>query len=164
MPELTSLEHLQPCLLDRLTDDVPGSAQESRAQRVVSHQRYRQGVLRDLEWLLNTGAPLPEDGRFKLRDFPEAQKSVLNYGMRHIAGLTAPNMDVLCREMMEVIRVFEPRIDPATLSVAASMERNMIFFEIRGELWARPMPEQLFLKTQMDLEVGLCVIGDRAHG
>ena len=120
MPELTSLEHLQPCLLDRLTDDVPGSAQESRAQRVVSHQRYRQGVLRDLEWLLNTGAPLPEDGRFKLRDFPEAQKSVLNYGMRHIAGLTAPNMDVLCREMMEVIRVFEPRIDPATLSVAGS--------------------------------------------
>jgi len=164
MPELISLEHLQPCLLDRLTDDAPTSTQESRGQRVVSHQRYRQGVLRDLEWLLNTGAPLPEIGGFALRDYPEVQKSVLNYGMRHIVGLMTPNLDVLCREMTELLRVFEPRIDPATLTVTASMERNLIFFEIRGELWARPMPEQLFLKTQMDLEVGLCVIGDRAHG
>jgi len=53
MAELTAIEKLQPCLLDRLTDDEPGKKEESRAQRVVSLQRYRRGVLRDLEWLFN---------------------------------------------------------------------------------------------------------------
>ncbi len=56
MAELTPLEKLQPCLLDRLTDDDPKNGEESRAQRVVSLSRYKRGVLRDLEWLFNTDA------------------------------------------------------------------------------------------------------------
>jgi len=73
MAELTPLEKLQPCLLDRLTDDEPNISEESRNQRVISVQRYRRGVLRDLEWLFNTSAHLDEEGRekFRLSDFPE---------------------------------------------------------------------------------------------
>ena len=48
MAELTPLEKLQPCLLDRLTDDEPQKGEESRMQRVISAQRYRRGVLSDL--------------------------------------------------------------------------------------------------------------------
>ena len=44
----TAIEKLQPCLLDRLTDDEPGKKEESRSQRVISHQKYKRGVLRDL--------------------------------------------------------------------------------------------------------------------
>jgi len=54
MPDVTPLEKLQPCLLDRLTDDEPRKQEESRSQRVISHQKYRRGVLRDLEWLFNS--------------------------------------------------------------------------------------------------------------
>jgi type VI secretion system protein ImpF len=50
---LTPLDRLQPCLLDRLTDDQPEKHEESRTQRIVSLQRYKAGVLRDLEWLFN---------------------------------------------------------------------------------------------------------------
>ena len=63
MPELAVIEKLQPCLLDRLTDDEPQNQQESRTQRVISLQRYRQDVLRDLLWLFNASAHLPEEGR-----------------------------------------------------------------------------------------------------
>ncbi len=160
----TSLEHLQPCLLDRLKDDAPQDREESRAQRVISHQRYRQGVLRDLEWLLNTSAPIARQNGFSLEDYPETRKSVLNYGLRHIIGMTSPDVDEVCRNMMEVIRTFEPRINAATLRIRAERKRNTLIFEIRGELWARPLPEQLFLRTQVDLEIGLCVVGDQAHG
>ena len=71
MPELTAIEKLQPCLLDRLTDDEPERREESRLQRIVSLQKYRRGVLRDLEWLFNTNAYLSLEGleSFQLKDF-----------------------------------------------------------------------------------------------
>ena len=62
MPELIVVEKLQPCLLDRLTDDDPKNSLESRDRRVISLQRYRQGVLRDLQWLFNASAHLRQEG------------------------------------------------------------------------------------------------------
>ncbi len=53
MAELTPQERLQPSLLDRLTDENPQSGVESRDQRMVSWQRLRDAVRRDLAWLLN---------------------------------------------------------------------------------------------------------------
>ena len=54
MAELVAIERLQPCLLDRLTDDQSSVDVESRTQRVVSTARYKEGVLRDLRWIFNT--------------------------------------------------------------------------------------------------------------
>ena len=161
MAELTPFEKLQPCLLDRLTDDEPTNPEESRLQRVISLQRYRRGVLRDMEWLLNASAHLPEEGdHLRLQDFAEASRSVLNYGTRQLCGLLTPNMEALEAELTEAIQYFEPRILRHTLVVRATQERNVIAFEIRGELWAHPIPEQLFIKTKIDLETGHCITGD----
>src|SRR5436190_22682478 len=94
MPELAVVERLQPCLLDRLTDDEPNNAQESRSQRVISLQRYRQGVMRDLQWLFGASAHLPQEGQdtVSLADFPDALKSVIKLGNRHLSGLMSPNV------------------------------------------------------------------------
>jgi len=54
MAELAPRERLQPSLLDRLTDDEPDQEVESRERRVLSVRGLREGVLRDLAWLLNT--------------------------------------------------------------------------------------------------------------
>ena len=62
MAELIPKERLQPALLDRLTDDSPDKQVESRDDRVISLKRLRQSVVRDLEWLFNTGAAFtPEE-------------------------------------------------------------------------------------------------------
>lgn len=166
MAELTPFEKLQPCLLDRLIDDEPDKTEESRNQRVVSLQRYKRGVLRDLEWLFNASAHLPEEGRrqFRLSDYPEAQRSVINFGTRQLCGLIAPNMDELERELAEAIQLFEPRIINHTLTVKATIERNIVSFELFGELWANPIPEKLFIKTNIDLETGQCNLGDAGNG
>ena len=158
MADLLPTERIQPCLLDRLTDESPGQQKEGREQRVVSMRRYREAVLRDIGWLLNTGnlASLEEIGGFK-----EALKSVLNYGMPDLCGLTASGLDPIEVEerLMEAVRNFEPRILPHTLEVRSvpvgeSGETNSISFEIQGQLWARPMHEALVIRTEVDLETG----------
>src|SRR6266487_3871322 len=123
MPELTPFEKLQPCLLDRLTDDDPQNTQEGRSQRVISLSRYKRGVLRDLEWLLNASAHLPGEGggRWRMEDFPEAEGSVINFGTRQLSGLFAPDMHELERHLTEALRLFEPRIISQSVSIRAAM-------------------------------------------
>jgi type VI secretion system protein ImpF len=164
--DLIPLERLQPCLLDRLTDDEPLNPNESRLQRVVSMQRYKRGVLRDLVWLFNTSASLTGMGALgaDVEDYPEALRSVVNFGTRQICGLTAPNMEELERQLLEAVQLFEPRILPDTLSVRATMKNQMIGFEIEGELWANPIPEKLFIKTEIDMESGQTILGGSVDG
>ncbi|MBN1764906.1 MAG: type VI secretion system baseplate subunit TssE [Sedimentisphaerales bacterium] len=160
MAEITSKERLQPCLLDRLTDDNPESRQESRDQRIISLRRYKTGVLRDLSWLLNTSSH-SSDGLFD--GFPEAFRSVLNFGVPDLCGLTASSIKSgeLESQVLHAIRLFEPRITHDTLGVrvrtsSANMDHNAIAFEIRGELWAQPMSDTLFVRTEVDLDTGQC--------
>lgn len=157
MAELTPTERLQPSLLDRLTDEEPAQDQETRSRRVLSIQRLRESVLRDVAWLLNT-TNLADDG---LRDrYPDVAQSVVNYGLPDLAGLTASAVDVAELESLvrQAILDFEPRIISKSLNVQAhaadEMNHNALVFEIHGELWAQPVPLELFMKTEIDLETG----------
>jgi type VI secretion system protein ImpF len=161
MPELIVVEKLQPCLLDRLTDDDPKNSQESRTQRVISLQRYREGVLRDLQWLFSASAHLPHEGQltFSLEDFPDALGSVINFGVRHLFGVLTPNMRELERQLTVALYTFEPRIVRNSLKVRTRMEGNEIFLDVEGELWASPLPEHLHIKTKLDIQSGHCSLG-----
>ena len=151
---------------DRLRDDDPKNSEESRNQRVISLQRYKEGVLRDLQWLFNASGHLPVEGRneFRLGDYPEAERSVINFGTRQLCGLIAPDMEALRLDLGEALTVFEPRILRHTMVTKASQDRHLVAFELRAELWAEPIPEQLLLKTTIDLESGQCTLGDRTNG
>lgn len=166
MAELMPKERLQPSLLDRLTDDDPHTTKESRQQRVLSISVLRAAVLRDLAWLLNSDHLVGE----ALDDYPLVAHSVLNYGMPDLAGHTASSADVFVLERMlrQVILDYEPRILRNTLKVRAAvstqeMSHNAITFEIEGELWAQPLPERMYLKTQVDLESGDVVIAENSR-
>jgi type VI secretion system protein ImpF len=161
MPELAVIEKLQPCLLDRLTDDDPKNAQESRSQRVISLQRYRQGVMRDLQWLFNASAHLAQEGdsNFSLHDYPHSVASVINFGTRHLFGVTTPNMKDLERQLLSALYTFEPRIVRDSLKIHSKIEGNLVALEIEGDLWANPMPEHLQIKTKLDIETGYSSVG-----
>ncbi|MGD9006457.1 MAG: type VI secretion system baseplate subunit TssE [Desulfobacteraceae bacterium] len=155
MAELLPKERLQPSLLDRLSDDEPYKKVESRDQRVLSFQRLKRSVVRDLEWLLNAGCLEPT---LDLTDFPEVKRSVLNYGVPDLTGTTASNLDAATLERMLRHRIvtFEPRLLSRSLKVRVTNkdEHNTVIIEIEGELWSQPMPERLYLKTILDLELG----------
>jgi type VI secretion system protein ImpF len=165
MAELTPNERLQPALLDRLTDDEPDKKLEPRDARVISRQRLRQAVLRDLAWLFNATRMADVDD---WSGAPLAQRSVINYGLPALAGETASTFDVMALErgIRQSILDFEPRIDPSTLRVEAMAEQialdrhNQIQVQIRGNLWAQPVPIELMLRTDVDLETGQVQIQD----
>jgi len=151
-------DRLQPALLDRLTDDAPDERVETEDHRVMSKARLRQAVLRDLGWLFNAAQPL---GR-ETEAWPALADCVLNFGLPSLSGQLASKVDVsvLERSIRTAILRFEPRILPETLEVHALETssvletHNMIEFEIHGHLWAQPVPLELLLAADVDLETG----------
>lgn len=158
MAELTQKERLQPALLDRLTDHEREQSEETRDRRVMSMRQLRKSVLRDLGWLLNSSRL---DILQSLEKHPYAAHSVLNYGIPDMTGLASTGIDetVIERAVRQAIWDFEPRILRQTVRVRARvdperMSHNTLTFDIEGLLWAQPAPLQIYLKTELDLELG----------
>src|SRR5215469_14590856 len=162
----TPLDRLQPCLLDRLTDDEPARREESRNQRIISLQRYKAGVLRDLEWLFNTIGHFPDErvGEGTFADYEEAFRSVINFGIRQLYGRLAPDVEEIEKQLTDALIVFEPRINRRTLRVNVTIERHVLSIELTGELWVNPLPEKLFIKTELDLESSACSLKETSNG
>jgi type VI secretion system protein ImpF len=164
MADLSPQERLQPSLLDRLTDESPQSGVESRDQRMISWQRLRDVVRRDLAWLLNcVHLEATED----LSDWPLVARSTLNYGMPETSGIPVANINVemLQKRVRQVILDFEPRLVRNKLIVTvekqgAAMNRNSLVFLIEGEMWARPVPQSIFVRTEFDLETGVVKVDE----
>ncbi|SEL36013.1 type VI secretion system protein ImpF [Roseateles sp. YR242] len=154
----TTRDRLQPALLDRLTDDDPTSREEGEDRHTMTKSQLRQAVLRDLGWLFNAVQPL---GR-ALEAHPHVGDSVLNFGLPALSGQLASKVDVsqVERAIRQAILRFEPRILESSLEVRALEANsvldthNVIEFEIRGHLWSQPVPLEILLRTQLDLEAG----------
>jgi type VI secretion system protein ImpF len=159
-------DRLQPALLDRLTDHAPQSQVESDDARTMNKSQIRDAILRDLGWLLNAVQPL---GR-QADAHPQAAASVLNFGLPAMSGQMASRVDVslLERTLRQAIVRFEPRVMEDSLVVRALESdsvldtHNVIEFEIRGFMWAQPVPLELLLRTQLDLEAGQVEVRDAA--
>jgi type VI secretion system protein ImpF len=159
MALLRAQDRLQPALLDRLTDDQPESAAESLDARLIRDHRLRDLVLRDLSWLFNASAP---DGEMDWSAAPQAQRSVLNFGLPALSGQSTSGLDMqaLQARVHQAILDHEPRILPESLTVEALVSNaqldhhNMVGFRIGGQLWAQPVPLELLLHTEIDLETG----------
>jgi type VI secretion system protein ImpF len=166
MPGVDMRNRLQPALLDRLADDRPGERTEAEDRRVMSREQLRQAVLRDLASVFNAVQPLGAEAE----PYPLLAESVLNYGLPPLAGHLASTMDIGVLEgwIRQAIVRFEPRILPDTLEVHALEAtsildtHNVIEFEIRGQLWSHPVPLEILLRTQLDLEAGQVVVRDGA--
>jgi type VI secretion system protein ImpF len=165
MAELTPQERLQPSLLDRLTDENPQSGVESRDQRMVSWQRLRDAVRRDLAWLLNC---VHLEATQDLSAWPLVARSTVNYGLPETTGVPLANVDVdtLQKRVRQAVLDFEPRLLRNKLTVTIekdteAMSRNSLVFLIEGEIWARPVPQSIFVRTEFDLETGAVKVDER---
>lgn len=161
MPDLNPVDRLQPCLLDRLCDDEPRKTSESKYEKVVSVTRFKEGIKRDIEWLLNSRS------RFDYLDsrrYSEIRASVLNFGIKDLTGLSSENLSAteLERVIHWAITMYEPRIIKGSLLVRhisvgdsmAKVEPHTLSFEISGKLWVEPLPQDFTLRTALSLEDG----------
>jgi type VI secretion system protein ImpF len=171
---LTSQERLQPSLLDRLTDVEPAASREAIEARVLSKQQLREAVLRDLSWLFNTSRSEPDqlrgdpDDVALWKECAQARNSVINYGIPALSGITITRVQFAALEyaIHQAIVQFEPRIDPKTLSVQVSREAgfniqlNSLRLIIRGHMWNQPVPLELLLSADVDVETGMAAVRD----
>ena len=163
-------ERLLPSLLDRLTDENPGSRRPETDRFTFDLAEYRAAVFRDLAWLLNTTAPArPEE----IEGLELTSRSTLNYGMPALSGGVASGMDgkALEKRIKEVIHRYEPRLIPDTVKVqvevGTGMDQRALTFRIEAKLWAQPVPEQVYVRTKLDLETGhvtMAEYGTRERG
>lgn len=137
---------------------------ESPDRRAMSMSKLREAVLRDLGWLFNASGM---DDIVDLEPYPEVRRSVLNFGLRSLAGRSVTSIDPLelCRRIRDAITYFEPRLSQirVTPETRDDSEAGVTFsFLVEAELWGQPMAQQLSLRTSIDVESGDVVVADRA--
>lgn len=157
MADKTISERLQPSLLDRLTDKEPGMKKESREERVIDISRLRDIIQRDLSWLLNT---TNNEDQFDAKAFPTVARSVLNYGLPDASGefSTKARAELIRKAIERAIARFEPRIIAGSVNVTLSPQTDgndiTVSLNIHADMWAQPLPLELYLRSQVDVTTG----------
>jgi len=159
MAEHSINERLQPSLLDRLTDDAPDDLKETRDARVIDIRRLREIIQRDLSWLLNTNN---SEGIIDPEIYPNIATSTLNFGVHEVAGefSTAKRAEAIRKSMHKAIERYEPRIKKGSMQVTlAPTEKKggtgtMINYDIRADMWAEPLPLEVYLRSAVDTTTG----------
>lgn len=150
-------ERLQPSLLDRLTDDAPTEKREARSNRAIDIARLREIIKRDLSWLLNTNNI---ESSIDVKRFPNVARSVLNYGVREVAGeySTSERAELIRKSILKSISLHEPRIIAGSTAVELRAEESkgemQVAFDIHADMWAQPVPLELYLRSKVDVTSG----------
>lgn len=118
----------------------------------ISLKTYRNQVMRDLRWLLNSRCH-PRNAR--LHAYRQVASSTLNYGMLDLVGAVDSQVepeDVIQAVKTAILR-YEPRILPTSLVVSVvggshAFDVDLFALEIQGDLWALPVNEPLTLRSQ----------------
>jgi len=149
-----------PSVLDRLLDESPGDAREVPPSRAESLRRFRSGVLRDLESLLNTRNPVFDVPA----EFGEVARSALAFGMPDLTAfsLTSPADQARLRTAVEQsIRSFEPRLSGVHVVVrapSATGPDRALYLHVEAQLLVDPTPEPVTFDIVMPLATRGCVV------
>lgn len=157
MADRTLTDRLQPSILDRLTDDNPEKTSENPSDRVIDIRKLREIIQRDLAWLLNTGNL---DSELDADRYPNVVRSVVNYGVPDSTGDFANKQRAIAvrESIRRAVELFEPRLIDGTLSVISrtgdEQRESRIVFDIVADMWAEPVPTELYLRSQFDTTTG----------
>ncbi|OSI10011.1 type VI secretion system baseplate subunit TssE [Neisseria canis] len=153
---------LLPSLFDRLTDEEPRKKKEARPDQAINLDQYRQAVLRDILYLLNTCNLQAETMEQHLP--ANVRSSTLNYGIPPLSGVNFSDIEWqdVEQNIKQAVIDFEPRLDSKSLQVIVNTEdddddalHNKLIIEIKGHLKLNPYPKEFLLRTSMDIETGL---------
>ncbi len=142
--------------------NVVNSTAESGELKSVSMRRLRDYVCRDLAALLNC-ANL--DAVADLNNYQLVQSSVLNFGMPSLAGRAARSADPqeIATAIELAIRRFEPRLSELRVTPEMGEEGNethVLTFRIEAQLWGQVTPQQLVLRTSVEVDSGRVSLAD----
>jgi type VI secretion system protein ImpF len=139
-------------VLDRLINDDPQNSSEAPLTRAQSVRILRDGVRRDLEWLLNTrqvAVPPPENLR-------ELGRSAYVFGLPDFSGYNLGAVAAearITRQLQSTLKLFEPRLARVRLvPLEALAAKSRTFrFRIEALLLMDPAPEHISFDTVLQL-------------
>jgi len=151
-------------LCEIVARNVVNASLEAGDLKSVSMRRLRDYVCRDLAALLNSASL---DAVVDLSAHPHVESSVLNFGMPSLAGRSARSADPqqIAATMEAALRRFEPRLSAVRVTAETGEEGNethVLSFRIDAQLWGQPMPQQLVLRTRIDVDSGNVSLADSA--
>lgn len=157
---------LTPSLLDRLTDKDPRSTYDSKYYRGISISKYRESILRDILYLLNTTCLHSEQLEILLPT--HVKSSTINYGIPAFSGVNISDINWTRVQdlILESLISFEPRLEEKGLKVIVHIENdlhfnhNQLLIEIRGMIKLNPYPKEFWLRSTIDVETGLFSLVD----
>ncbi len=85
---------------------------------------------------------------------------MLNYGVREVAGeySTSVRAELIRKSILNAISVHEPRIIMGSTAVELRTEQakgeTQIAFDIHADMWAQPVPLELYLRSKVDVTTG----------
>lgn len=153
----------KPSILDKLLGGSLEAGARAHQHFHVPHlDRYGEADLRgciqrDIAWLLND---VQFEAAVPLDDYPEVRTSVLNQGLPELIGrsLDGEAMVRRGREITAVLRAFEQRLRPETISVVFDTSlieaENKLHFSINGEIRNALEESWIQFKTTVDLDDG----------
>ena len=132
MAKVKSENQITQSLLSRLVDDDVVDGKEWPKTRKTGMEFYRDGVKRDIEWLLNSRRPpIPQ-----LQDYPQAYASVINFGLPDVnmfTGSTERDHNALLLAIVQTLRDFEPRVQsPRAILLRTDSANRSLRFHIEG--------------------------------
>ena len=146
---------VRPSLLDRLTDSQPGIAADPPITREESERRFRLGVQRDVEALLNarrTMIPAPDW-------CPELRRSVYDFGLIDTTSIpvgTKAGRDRLLSALQDAIARFEPRLAQTRVRLldAQQLRAPQLRFVVEAVLVMDPGREDVVFDTVLEVASG----------
>lgn len=142
-------------VIDRLIDHEPRQSGDPGITFAESVRRYKESVLRDLEWLLNTRRTIVEVSDA----LEELRRSVFVFGLPDISSVSSDSDAArhrLLRDVEECIRLGEPRLTGIRLTPVEDTEASQrrVRFVIEGLLRMEPNPERVVFDTVLDIASG----------
>ncbi len=145
-------QELLPSVLDRLIEPGPRELRaNTSAGEIENLPRIKDGLRRDLEWLLNTRkalVPLPTGATY-------LEGSVLTFGLPDFTNVSLDNGDDrrrLVRAVEEVVRRFEPRLNGVVVTLLEGTGPDRALrFRIDGMLRVEPNPEPITFDSVLRL-------------
>lgn len=131
MQELTDSHRPSSSLFDRLVKEERETARVVIGEKVSRRQRasqlaiLRSQIERDLLTLFGTRRISAD---IDLSAWPRIETSVLNYGVPDLSGTTGSSINTrqLQRQLTDVIKWFEPRLQPDTLNVTCKVNNGAV--------------------------------------
>ncbi len=154
-----------PSVLDRLLDSEPRISRDREHSWAEGVERFRLGLLRDLEWLLNTRRAFRAAGA----GHPEVRDSLYNYGIPDVTSLSGDDpgsRQALLSEVQEALRVFEPRLEATRVVLRTDDvgDGRQVRFTIEGLLRLDPSPERVAFDTVLEVGSGQFRVREGRNG